>query len=77
MSYQTAYLKTHYPNEYLLGLLLSVLGNTDRTAVYVAEAALGINVIAPDVNCSNYLHELMAMILFLGWVVLRGLRSPC
>ena len=67
----TAYLKTHYPNEYLLGLLLSALGNTDRTAVYVAEAKrLGINVIAPDVNCSNYLHEFNGTILFLGWVVL-------
>ena len=36
VSYQTAYLKAHYPSEYVLGLLLSVLGNTERTAVYVS-----------------------------------------
>ena len=38
ISYQTAYLKAHYPKEYMIALLNSVLGNTDRTAVYVSEA---------------------------------------
>ena len=33
ISYQTAYLKAHYQNEYLVALMNSVLGITDRTAV--------------------------------------------
>jgi DNA polymerase-3 subunit alpha len=73
VSYQTAYLKTHYPNEYLLGLLLSVLGNTDRTAVYVSEAKrLGINVIPPDVNHSTYLHQLDGDDLIFGMGSVKG-----
>ncbi len=55
ISYQTAYLKAHFPREYMLGLLLSVVGNTDRTAVYVAEAKrLGLVVAPPNVNRSHY-----------------------
>ncbi len=54
ISYQTAYLKTHYPKEYLCALLSSVLGSNDKTALYIAECRkMGISVLAPDVRKSG------------------------
>ncbi|MEK9726960.1 MAG: DNA polymerase III subunit alpha, partial [Candidatus Margulisiibacteriota bacterium] len=78
ISYQTAYLKTHFRDEYVLGLLLSVLGNTDRTAVYVAEAKrLGMRIVPPDVNVSNYVHVLLDGSLVFGLGSIKGIgESP-
>jgi DNA polymerase-3 subunit alpha len=51
VTYQTAYLKAHYPVEYTACLLSSVKGNYDKAAVHLADArALGIEVMTPDVN---------------------------
>jgi DNA polymerase-3 subunit alpha len=53
VAYQTAWLKAHYPVEYLSALLTSVKDNKDRTAVYLAECRLrSIDVQVPDVNRS-------------------------
>lgn len=51
ISFRTAYLKAHYPREYIAALLSSVLGDQAKTAQYIAEAAkLGIRVLPPDIN---------------------------
>ncbi len=53
IAYQTAWLKAHYPVEYLASLLTSVKDNKDKTAVYLAECrTMGIEVLVPDVNRS-------------------------
>jgi len=53
VAYQTAWLKAHYPVEYMSALLTSVKDNKDKTAVYLAECrSLGIDVLVPDVNRS-------------------------
>jgi DNA polymerase III subunit alpha len=53
VAYQTAWLKRHYPVEYMSALLTSVKDNKDKTAVYLAECrAMGIDVLVPDVNRS-------------------------
>ncbi len=53
LSYQTAYLKTHYPREFFAALLNSVLGNLPKMADYIAECSKrGIHVLPPDVNKS-------------------------
>jgi DNA polymerase-3 subunit alpha len=53
IAYQTAWLKAHYPVEYLAALLTSVKDTKDKTAVYLAESrSLGIQVLVPDVNRS-------------------------
>jgi DNA polymerase-3 subunit alpha len=53
VTYQTAYLKVHYPVEYLACLLTSVKGNLDRAAVYLADArSMGVKVVTPDINRS-------------------------
>src|SRR5690606_23274009 len=54
IAYQTAYLKAHYPVQYLAALLTSVKTNQDKAAVYLAECrAMGIPVLVPDVNMSE------------------------
>ncbi|MDR2347660.1 MAG: DNA polymerase III subunit alpha [Bifidobacteriaceae bacterium] len=53
VSYWTAYLKCHYPVEYMAALLTSVRGDKDRLPVYLAECRrMGITVLPPDVNAS-------------------------
>ena len=53
VAYQTAWLKAHYPVEYMAALLTSVKDNKDKTAVYLAECrSMGIDVLVPDVNRS-------------------------
>ena len=55
LSYQTAWLKSHYPAEFLAALLSSEIGNTDRVVQYIGEAReLGLDVMAPDVNESGF-----------------------
>ncbi|MFC1496137.1 DNA polymerase III subunit alpha [Candidatus Margulisiibacteriota bacterium] len=54
ISYQTAYLKANYPLEFMAALLTSVMGNTDKTTAYLAEAQkMGIKILPPDVNQSK------------------------
>ncbi len=54
IAYQTAYLKAHYPVEYLACLLTSVKSSLEKAAVYIAECrALGIKVLPPDINVSQ------------------------
>lgn len=53
VAYQTAYLKCHYPVEYLSALLSSVSDNKDQTQLYIEEAQkYGIKVLPPDINHS-------------------------
>ena len=54
IAYRTAYLKAHFPAEYMCALLNSVIGNGDAAALYTAEcASMGISVLPPDVNESE------------------------
>lgn len=54
VSYWTAYLKAHYPAEYMAGLLTSVGDDKDKMAMYLAECRrMGIQVLPPDVNQSS------------------------
>ena len=55
ISVETAYLKAHYPAEYMAALLSAFAGQTDRVALYVAEArSMGVPVLAPDINSSHW-----------------------
>lgn len=53
LAYQTAYLKAHYPVEYLSALLSSVSDNQDKIQLYISEGQkMDIKVLAPDINKS-------------------------
>ncbi|HEY6829285.1 MAG TPA: DNA polymerase III subunit alpha [Gemmatimonadaceae bacterium] len=55
ISYQTAWLKTHYPADFMAALLSSSIGDTDSVVKFINEAReLGLEVLAPDVNESGY-----------------------
>ena len=55
IAYQTAYLKSNWPAEFMAALLTSDEGNTDRQAIEVAEAlTMGLKVLPPDINHSGY-----------------------
>ncbi|HEX8537523.1 MAG TPA: DNA polymerase III subunit alpha, partial [Cystobacter sp.] len=55
VSYHTAWLKTHYPAEFMAALLSSQIGDTEFVIKYINEAReLGLEVLAPDVNESGY-----------------------
>ena len=54
VSYQTAYLKTHYPVEFMASLMTSEMGDTDKVIKNLSECrAKDIEVLAPDVNESR------------------------
>ena len=53
VSYQTAYLKCHYPKQYMAALMTSVLDSATKVSGYIAECKeMGIAVLPPDVNSS-------------------------
>ncbi len=61
ITYQTAYLKAHYPVEYLACVLTSVKSNLDKAAVYLADCrAIGVRVLNPDINLSTMNFDALA-----------------
>jgi DNA polymerase-3 subunit alpha len=58
ISYQTAWLKTHYPAEFMAAVLSSDMDNTDKVVGFLDEArALELTVLPPDVNTSRYMFN--------------------
>ncbi len=54
LAYQTAYLKTHFPVEFVAAMLTSETGNPEKVTKYIHEArGMGITVLPPDVNTSD------------------------
>ena len=54
VAYQTAYLKCHYPRQYMAALMTSVLDSTTKISGYIAECKeMGIPVLPPDLNHSD------------------------
>ena len=54
VSYQTAYLKCHYPRQYMAALMTSVLDSPVKISAYIAECKeLGIALLPPDINHSQ------------------------
>jgi DNA polymerase-3 subunit alpha len=54
ISYQTAYLKAHYPVEFMAGLLSNEINDTDKISIFVAECKrMGISILPPDINKSG------------------------
>jgi DNA polymerase-3 subunit alpha len=53
ISYHTAYLKAHYPVEFMAGLLSNEINNTEKISIFVGECKrMGISILPPDVNRS-------------------------
>ncbi|WP_017461823.1 DNA polymerase III subunit alpha [Dyella ginsengisoli] len=56
VSYQTAWLKTHYPAEFMAATISSDMDNTDKVVTFLNESkAIGLTVLPPDANASEYM----------------------
>ena len=74
VSYQTAWLKCHWPREYMAALLTSVLDNTNKLSVYIAECLrLGIRVLPPHVNESGSGFTVSGKDIRFGLLAIRNL----
>ncbi len=76
LAYQTAYLKVHYPVQFMAALLSSEIGNTDKVVMYIAECKdMGIPVLPPDVNESELqFHSTGSRIRF-GLLAIRNVGA--
>jgi DNA polymerase-3 subunit alpha len=58
VSYQTAWLKAHYPSEFMAAVLSSDMDKTEKVVGFLTEArGMGLNLLPPDVNASNYMFD--------------------
>lgn len=74
-SYQSLYLKTYFPLEFMVAVINN-FGGFYKTEFYVHEARrYGGQIQAPDINESNYLTRLSGTTLWLGWVHVKGLEK--
>ncbi len=78
VAYQTAWLKTYYPAEFLAGTMNSLISFPERIAAYLGECrALGIRVLPPDINKSSERFTVKdgSIVYALGALKNVGLRS--
>ncbi|MBQ2567837.1 MAG: DNA polymerase III subunit alpha, partial [Clostridia bacterium] len=74
LAYQTAYLKCHYPAEFLACQITSVLDWTDKVVEYIAECRrLGIEVVPPHVNTSEARFAISHGKVLFGLLAVKGL----
>jgi DNA polymerase III subunit alpha len=76
ISYWTAYLKANFPAEYMAGLLTSVAGDKDKSALYLAECRrMGIKVLPPDVNASRAMFTAVGDDIRFGMAAVRNVGA--
>ncbi|MBQ3643599.1 MAG: DNA polymerase III subunit alpha [Candidatus Riflebacteria bacterium] len=76
VTYRTAYMKAHYPAEFMASCLTSETDDTDKIAEYVDECrALGIEVLPPDVNHSKGKFRVEGKKIRYGLSALKGVGS--
>ena len=74
VAYRTAYMKRHYPAEYMAALLTSVLENSAKIAEYIAECRdMGIKLLPPDVNESGAHFTVSGSNIRYGLVAIKGM----
>ena len=74
VAYRTAYMKRHYPREYMAALLTSVLDSSAKVAEYIAECReLGIRLLPPDVNESDADFTVVGENLRFGLVAIKNI----
>jgi DNA polymerase-3 subunit alpha len=85
VSYQTAWLKAHYPAEFMAATISSDMDNTDKVVTFLDESrAIGLTVLPPDVDASNYMFVAVepkvirytAWAPSKAWAKARAKRSP-
>jgi DNA polymerase III subunit alpha len=73
LAFQTAYLKVHYPVQFMAALLTSEIGNTDKIVMYIAECKdMGISVLPPDINESALDFRSLSETIRFGMLAIRN-----
>lgn len=76
VAYRTAYLKAHYPAEFMAALLTSVLDNSNKVAKYIGECKrLGLSLSTPDINTSMQGFASSGRIISYGLLGIKNLGS--
>src|SRR5215472_7832530 len=76
ISYWTAFLKANFPAEYMAGLLTSVAGDKDKSALYLNECRrMGIKVLPPDVNASTAMFTPVGEDIRFGMAAVRNVGA--
>ncbi len=74
VTYRTAYMKCHWPRQYMAALLTSVLDNSAKVAEYIAECReMGIRLLPPDVNESDADFTVVGENIRFGLVAIKGI----
>jgi DNA polymerase-3 subunit alpha len=74
VAYQTAYLKAHYPAEFMAAVLTSEIGNTDKIAEHIENTRrAGLDVLPPDINQSDVDFTVRDNQVVFGLAAIRGL----
>ena len=72
--YRTAYMKRHYPREYMAALLTSILDNSAKVSEYIGECKeMGVRLLPPDVNESDANFTVSGENLRFGLVAIKGI----
>lgn len=77
VTYQTAYLKYHYPVEYMAALMTSVVNNTAKVSGYILAARqMNLQLLPPDVNTSEYEFTVEDGKIRFGLSAIKNLGRP-
>ena len=72
--YRTAYMKRHYPQQYMAALLTSILDSSVKVAEYIAACRdMGIQLLPPDVNESGANFTVAGQNIRYGLVAIKGI----
>jgi DNA polymerase III subunit alpha len=73
LAYQTAWLKAHYPAEFMAAVLSSDMDNTDKVVNFLEDCkAIKITILPPDINCSHYKFVAKERNIIFGLGAIKG-----
>lgn len=73
IAYRTAYLKAHYPLEFMAALLTSELNNQDKITSYITECRkMGIAILPPDINASGAFFKVEGQAIRFGLAAIKN-----
>jgi len=76
VSYQTAWLKTHYPGQFMAAVLSSDMANTDKVVQFIEDCAgLELQIVPPDINRSVYKFSCNANTIIFGLGAIKGVGN--
>lgn len=77
VAYQTAFLKTHYPTQFMAALMTSVIDNNSKVAEYVMTCRqMGVDILPPDVNEGVYGFSVSGNAIRYGLSAIKSLGRP-